>query len=342
LLIAAIFAAAGAAAIMALRDPETSRAMPAAARPAEPLAVAASEENPALQTQRKTAASSAPQTSARFAELRDRLQQSSLRGTTRDGDITVDANGRLVLDANLRRLFDYYLALTGEFSDSDLRTLLLGDVAEAHGAGAAAEVAEVFDRYLGLRAELAHAPVSADLAERFEQVRAARRNWFGDDADALFGDEEAQIAYTLERQALEASDELDDAERQARLDELEARRPATERAAQRDASAALLAAEQTRQLDALGADPTARHAERAELWGEQAADRLARLDRERADWDRRLAGYARSRAALIADSMLDASTRAAALDRLRRASFAPTEQLRIEALEAVGALPSGG
>ncbi len=323
------------------RDSATNRAVSVTTRQAAPVTVPAAEEKHEPQAEQIPTATT-PQNTLRLTELRHRLQQSSLRGTTRDGDIAFDAGGRLVLDANLRRRFDYYLALSGEFSDIDIRTLLLGDVADAHGASAAAEVAEAFDRYLDLRADLAHSRMSTDLAERFEQVRAARRTWFGDDADAMFGDEEAHVAYTLERQALEASDELDDAERRSRLDQLEARRPATERAVQRDASAALLVAEQTRQLDALGADATDRHAERAELWGEQAADRLARLDRERADWDRRLAGYARSRAALIADSTLDASTRAAALDRLRRESFAPTERLRVEALEAVGALPATG
>lgn len=271
-------------------------------------------------------AAAAPADSA-ITALHERLERSSLRGTRRDGGYTLGADGRLQLDAALVRAFDYWLSLTGELPDADIRALLLADVRESHGEAVAAQVEAAFERYLGLRAQLASMALSDDLATRLDQLRAARRAWFGADAEAMFGAEEAEIAYTLERQRLQTSDLAPD-EREAALDALERSRPPAARAAQTDASAALIADEQSRQLDALGADPAQRQAEREALWGTEAARRLAHLDAERAAWEQRVADYLRDRAHLPSDQ--------AAV--LRAARFTPEERARIEALEAIGAL----
>lgn len=276
------------------------------------------------------------------ADLLQRWQHSSLRGTEVDGGVQLDAAGRLLLDLDLRRLFDHFLSLTGEFSEGEIRRLLELQVEASHGAAVAAAVLAAFDRYLGLRNALAALPPSDDLAQRFAALQRLRREWFGDAAEAMFGEDEAHTAYTLERLALLRDAELDEAEREARLADLDATRPPAVLESQQSTVSALLAEEQTRQLDALGADAAERHAERSALWGEDAADRLAALDRERGLWDQRIADYVRQRDRLASDPRLDAAARAAAIESLRRRSFADNERVRVESLEAINALPPGG
>lgn len=290
----------------------------------------------------QTATAAVASSAQHIAALRARLAHSSLRGTTRDGEIRFDEEGVLRIDAALRRAFDWYLSLSGEFDPDAIRDLLFADSRDAHGEVTAQQVLLWFDRYVGLRAELAGSALSPDTATRLAQVVAARRRWLGAASEAMFGEEHADVAHTLERQAILADEAIDATQREARLDALDAARPPRARLAERDATAALLVEEQTRQFEHLGLDAASRHSERAALWGEDAADRLARLDRERSAWDARIAVYQHERDALARDARLDAAARASAIVALRERSFSPQERLRIEALEAIGALRPGG
>ena len=274
--------------------------------------------------------------------LRARYARSSLRGTAPDGDVGLDAQGRLRLDAGLVRRFEHYLSLIGEFEIREIRRLLQADLSDEFGAAVAGAALTAFDRYVGLRQALAETELSSDLARRLEQLHRLRRDWFGPDAEAMFGAEEAEVRYTLARRDIASDGTLEADERQRRLAELDAGRAPFEREAQRDATSALLADEQSRQFEHLGTDPETRREERAALWGEDAADRLAALDLERSDWDRRLLDYVRQRDRVLADPTLDAAARERSLAALRQRSFDLSEQARIEALEAIDALPRGG
>jgi lipase chaperone LimK len=334
----AALAAALLASWLALRTAAPTPApMEAAARPKAPAADARRPEPVrTASAPMRRAAEIAP-----LEALRARLQRSSLRGVVPDGELSFDATGRLRADAGLLRMFDHFLSLTGEFSEAEIAALLLDHVRRRAGEDAAVQVADAFGRYLALRHELAAAELSPDLAQRLEQLQAARRRWFGAAAAAMFGAEEAEIAYTLSRQALLQDATLSDAERAASLAQLEAQRPAPARGAERSATAAALAEEQTRQFEQLGVDQATRAAERLALWGPEAAQRLAALDGERAAWQRRLDDYAAARDQLLADPRLGAAARGRALAELRAARFDAQERLRIEALDAIGALPGG-
>ena len=279
--------------------------------------------------------------SERVAGLRARLANSSLRGSTRDGEIALDASGHVRADGGLRRRFDWYLTLIGEFSHADIRALLLADVQQELGGQAALETADWYDRYVGLHEELARSDVSGDPAAQLAQLQVVRHRWLGAAADAMYGEEEAETAYTLQRQALLNDNRLDPATRAARLAELEARRPAQARLSEREATSAQLVGEQSQQFEQLGIDAETRHRERAALWGDDAADRLAALDHERVEWNRRLAAFAQSRERILANPNLDANARQRALRDLLQRDFAANERIRVEALAAAGALPQG-
>jgi lipase chaperone LimK len=270
-----------------------------------------------------------------------RWQASSQRGSDADGEIGFDPWGRIRVDAGLRRLFDYALTLQGEFSVAEIRVLLEHWVEARHGGSTAAQALVAFDRYVALKHAESSLALITDPGERLTALQVLRRQHFGAEAEALFGDEEAYARYTLERLALLQSEALSAAQRTEQLAALDASRDPGQRAAEALAQAPVVIAEHESQLAALGADAAQRHQERSALWGEEAAIRLAALDAQEADWTRRLAAFVAARDQILADPLRDAAARDQALTALLGAQFTEAERRRVQSLLRMGG-PSGG
>lgn len=71
---------------------------------------------------------------------------------------------------------------------------------------------------------------------------------------------------------------------------------------------------------------------REERFGREAADRMAALDADRADWAARVTEYRSEREALLA-TMDDFAEREAALNDLRERHFSEDERKRVEILD---------
>lgn len=294
-------------------------------RSAPPFPLGALDPRPALENisaqpsaARMTA--SAPVSSGETAAVSEHLRRSSLRGSEVDGAVRLGSDGRLRMDTALVDFFEYHLALLGELDLDAIRDLLAEHVEQRVGADAVPRVLAAFERYLGLRQALAALPAGASLTDTLQARISLERQWFGDDAEAMFGEAREHDARTAQR--LERGDaELEPWQRSIAP-------------AEREARVALLAEEQSRQFEALGLPVEQRRLERTALWGAQAAARLDALDAERAAWDARLQAYARERDRLVSTG----TANAAALDALRQRSFDPRERLRVEGMERSGAL----
>jgi lipase chaperone LimK len=295
---------------------------------------------------RAEARPSASGPSASAATAQDRtsgfaLERSSLRGTEVDGGVSLDANGEVVPDLRLRRLFDYYLSLIGERDLPQIRQLLGTHLRGRYGLRQTQAVLAYFDRYAGYLQRLAHDGTgwSKDPQERLAKVAALRRETLGEAmATAFFAEEESLAALTLKRMAIAADDRLG-AERKSEL--LAALDRSEGYAARVEADTAALAADQDRAFALRGSTPQQRAVEREALWGKDAAQRLAALDASRARWDARIESYLSARARIDADRTLSEAGRAQAIAALRAQRFDATERRRIESLEAIGQLKPG-
>lgn len=268
-------------------------------------------------------------------------REDSLRGTEVDGQLRVDAAGRLVADRELRRLFDYFLARLGERSPEQIRADLLAWLQQqtALSASVRAEALQLFDRYVELQRASAALGRSGDLLADLERLRALRRRELGDElARAWFGEEEDYAALTAQRLALARDASLDPATRSARLAELDAQTDPQQREARAQSTDFQLALAQTTQMDAQQLSPAQRAQQRSELWGEAAAERLAELDQQELDWNLRLRAYARAREQLLADSGLSPAVREVKLQKLLL-DFSEAERRRVLALVDEGLLP---
>jgi lipase chaperone LimK len=277
------------------------------------------------------ATAGSPQAAAAAA---DPLATGSLRGTAVDGDVRFDASGALVLDAELRRLFDYHLSLIGELDLRGIRERLRQTLAARLDPARVEIVLAHFDRYTDYLNALPRSAVASesDPARRLDALRRLRRERLGEAmATGFFAEEEALAELTVRRMAIAADPTLDAARKREALAALDREAGYTARA-----SAELPALAEM--IERSARTPAERDAARRAQWGDDAAQRLAALDAERADWEARVRRYAAARARIDADARLDADARARAVAALRGQLFDADEQRRIASLEAIGRL----
>jgi lipase chaperone LimK len=265
----------------------------------------------------------------------------SLEGTDADGAVTADAAGHLVVDLELRRLFEHFLAASGEESIAVMRARIIAVLHERLPPAAVAEAIAILDRYLGYRDAARRLAAPAGAAAGLDRVHDLRVTWLSAAvARAFFADEEASIAAALARREVAADPALSAAERERRLAEIEARTPAAVRQARAAATAPIDEMAREAQARASGASEDQIAAVRTAAFGAEAAGRLAALDRAHAAWDARLAAFRAARAALLADPTLDDAERRRRIADLLARSFSAAEQIRVAALAQMSSQPA--
>jgi len=262
----------------------------------------------------------------------------SLEGTEADGDVRADAGGHLVVDLELRRLFDHFLSASGEEPLEALRARIIAVLRARLPATAAAEAIAILDQYLAYREAARSLVPAADPVDGLDQVHGLRARIFAAAVvQAFFADEEAATYAALARRAVLQDQTLSAAERERRLAELDARTPASVREARAAATAPIDEMAREAVMRARGASAEQLTAARTAAMGTEAAGRLAELDRAHAAWDSRLAAFRAERAQLLADPALDDAERRRRIDDLLARSFTEPERIRIEALDRIAA-----
>jgi lipase chaperone LimK len=263
----------------------------------------------------------------------------SLEGTEPDGAVEADAGGHLIISIELRRLFDHFLAASGEESVATMRARIIAVLSARLPDVAAAEAIAILDRYLAYRdAARRLVPPSSDLVAGLDQVHDLRRKMFSPTVvEAFFADEEAATYAALARRDVLTETALSPTERDRRLAEIDARTPPAVLAARAAATAPLNELNREAQLRAAGASDQEIAAARTAALGADAAARLADLDRAHAAWDARLAQFRAERAAVLTDPALGDAERQQRIDDLLARSFTASERLRVEVLDRIAA-----
>ncbi len=269
----------------------------------------------------------------------DTAPPASLRDSEVDGALAQDGE-RFRPGRDALRLFDYFLSATGEEPPERIRARIVAEIGRRLPAAAAREAEAFLDRYLAYRAEAARMAAderlaeSADLERRLQWLRELRRKHFGAElAAALFGEEEHAVEVALARRRVAADASLDENERRARLEALEKEQSESVRAVHESASLPLRLRQEERALRDAGASEAEIRAVREQTLGAEAAERLAQLDRDPAEWQLRVDAYRAERDDVATDPSLDPAARAARIEALRAQHFDEREQLRVRALD---------
>lgn len=280
--------------------------------------------------------SEAPAVQARPADPNFFAFVPSMTGTRPDGDVRQTAADKLAVNAELAYLFDYYLAGLGEKPLEAIRMEIGRELDRRLSAAPAAEAKRLLDAYLAYKRALVDVerglPATQDLAQgarqRLEAMQRLRRSYFSDaEAEGLFGAGDAYDLDAVARLEINGDQRLNDAQRKERIAALDARLPQQVRD-ERDAPARVLQLEEAvAKARAQGQGDNEIYRMRAVALSPEAAARLADVDREEADWHRRIASYQAQRQQLAGDSD------PASLQKLRDSIFSADEQKRLGAYE---------
>lgn len=241
----------------------------------------------------------------------------SLQDTDVDGEIIIDDNKQLVVTEGLRRLFDYFLSALGEENESTINARVEAYIRHHTPEPAASQAIEIYHQYVGYLKALGsiqdkygnlqlQATQNGEMdlnlvAQRRQDIEQLRKQFFDTKTiEAFFGSEDAYDDYSIAMMKIMQDDTLTEAQKQAAREDYISRLPdgVIKQNVQQQANFGLLM-ERTKTLKSQGATKEQLFAMRRELVGEAAAQRLANVDEEDANFDARFNQYQAQRQAFI-------------------------------------------
>lgn len=286
-----------------------------------------------------------PYTSA-YGPLPDSLRDSRLELVP-----TTDSSGYLIVNSDLKDVFDFFLSGNSEESIDTIRARIDEFLNYHLEEPALAESQSVLAQYLNLKLALfefessrsdtlstmlANGSLQQDpasylrlLQEQLEARTELRSQHLGTDVhEAFYADDEYYDQQTLNRMQIQANTDLSETEKADQL------------AAINSGSAHESTSQQLEQLKSrtetlreAGASEQDIHAIRSASYGIEAADRFARLDAERAQWRARVDSYLAERALILNTSGLSMEDRQAQVNHLRNSHFDDRERIRVGVYE---------
>lgn len=148
-----------------------------------------------------------------------------MEGTSSDGNVAQDLTGELLVDAQLRLMFEYYLAATGEQSLDFILKGIETELDKKLSPHASAQAKALLSNYIRYKQALAEAEKNqpqvggnslASIRLRLSTMQALRRHFFSEkDAQAMFGFDDAYDTDALARLEISQNLALDEAQKQA-------------------------------------------------------------------------------------------------------------------------------
>ncbi|PAU39137.1 lipase chaperone [Vibrio coralliilyticus] len=232
-----------------------------------------------------------------------------------------------------RDLFDYALSSLGEQELDQIKARIQSLPKDQQGL----VVDEaLFETYLQYKTELeilesitSQQITLTDLEQLHQQIMALQSQYFTDEQiQTLFGEENRLRQLAIDKLAI-ANQNLD-AESQAQwLEETLADQPDYIQQAERN-NQLIIGLNQSSQMDEQN-----KHLTRVELVGEEAAERLDKLDTKREQFNTQLDSYLQQRSAILSDNTLSDDDKQSQIAYLREQSFDAVQWRRIQALERI-------
>ncbi len=265
----------------------------------------------------------------------------SMEGTKPDGDIKVAGGDELVVDAELGRMFDYYLSAMGEKSLAAIQVETERELDRKLKPAAAAQAKRLLGRYLEYKRDLVEVEKNPQIAGgtaaavkgRLLAMQKVRAKYFSaKESEGLFGFNDAYDLDAVARIEITDNKALTEAQKKEKLAAVDAAMSPALRE-EREAPLRLVRLEEAAQkIRAQGGTEQDVYRMRASAISPEAAGRLAEVDQEEAAWKARIAAYLAERSKLMSNHQSEAE-RTSAIQRLRQARFSADEQRRLPAYE---------
>lgn len=268
----------------------------------------------------------------------------SMEGTQADGKLE-EAEGELVINAELRLMFDYYLAATGEKSLADIRKEIEKVLDQRLRPHAAAQAKQLLARYLQYKTALFDSEkqlgqqvqsatmMATAMRTRWQTMQNLRLQYFSaKESQAMFGFDDAYDLDAIARLEIANNRALTETEKQTRLRKLDENLPADLKEAKNAPLQVIRLEEQANAMRNQGASEDDVYRMRAAAISPEAANRLAQVDREEADWKSRIQRYLNERRILL-NMGLNEVQLSQSMQELRNRYFSTQEQLRLPVYE---------
>jgi lipase chaperone LimK len=265
----------------------------------------------------------------------------SMDGTKPDGDIKTNPEDKLIVDAELGRMFDYYLSALGEKSLSAIQVEAERELSSRLKPAAAAEAKRLLTNYLNYKRALVEAEKNPQIAGgtaaavrgRLKAMQKVREKFFtAKESEGLFGFNDTYDTDAVARIEIAEDKTLTEDQKKEKLAAVDAAMSPKLRE-EHDAPLRLVKLEEeAEKIRAKGGTEQDVYQMRAKTISPEAASRLAIVDQEEAAWKARITTYLAQRAAILSSNRSEAE-RAAAIQQLRQANFNENDQGRLPAYE---------
>jgi len=299
----------------------------------------------------QTEQTASAQNQSAFVTGLERLPR-SLKGTQVDGEIIIDENKQLVVTEGLRRLFDYFVSAIGEEDEAVIFARVERYIRHHTPEPAASQAVAIFGNYvaylkalpdiekrygnLQLQASKSGELDLSAIAQQKQEVARLRQQYFDKTTiEAFFGAEDNYDDYSIEMVRINQNEQMSEAQKQAARQDYVSRLPdgAIKTNILQQANLNELMA-RTEQMKAAGASPEALYNMRRELVGAPAAERLAQVDQEDADFDQRFQQLQSQKQQILAQTT-DKAKAQTQITQLEKQLFNDAERKRLTGYAAL-------
>lgn len=271
----------------------------------------------------------------------------SLRGTEAPS-VTVDDQGRLIINRDLRNVFDYFLTTIGEEPVDTIIARIRAYLRNIlKGKPAADQADQILTSYINYKRALLSLPPSPAQENRktmdldayqrqLDQTAQLRRQYLSAEViQAFFGEEDAYDQYTLARLRLMQDAGLSQAARDQQIASLEQQLPASIQEHLKQARQLKGLQDIQESCSKRNCSASELHDERVAMVGAEATTRLEKLDQDTASWDARISSWLNQRASILGNTALSESDRQQQVATARNALFSSAELVQVKNLEQI-------
>ncbi|EJC1074881.1 lipase secretion chaperone [Vibrio parahaemolyticus] len=241
-------------------------------------------------------------------------------------DTTIDLSSQ-------KDFFEYSLSGLGEHSLEEIQENIEESISQQNSLGIDVELFQsylAYKRALSKLEPLEDTTLSLNQLQRLnEAILNLQLEYFNDQQISQLFDEENRLRQLAIEKLVIKTYEQDSDSQQLLLNQALSEQPEYIQQSERNNALA-------RQLDQTALlSSQDKHLARAELVGEEGAQRLQTLDEQRAAFETELTNYLEKRADILDDEILDSEEKQLEIANLRKQSFETTQWRRIEALERI-------
>jgi lipase chaperone LimK len=258
------------------------------------------------------------------------------------------SNGELIVNMKVKNLFEFYLSAMGEDSIEDCIDRIRYNLQGQLPAVALAQATEILEGYIQYRNHIGE--IKNNYVARFPQgnydistvqemkeaARVSRSLFLSNEAiNAFYEKEDEYDNVMMQRVAIQNDASLTNSQKNNQLEELKSQSPDWLLTQEKQAKLISVVQKKEKQIREEGGTEQEVQALRIEQYGEQAADKLAKLDVQRAVWNERVMQYRNAAGGVFKSNEYTISERQQLLTDLRAQYFKGPELIRIQSLDKI-------